>query len=61
VHDEFDGYVQEEENRRRVQEVLNIQSFPSLRVPILWKAKMASSWGATAKEELEQIRKDMHL
>jgi DNA polymerase I-like protein with 3'-5' exonuclease and polymerase domains len=60
VHDEFDGYVEAEENRRRVQEVLNIQKF-NLRVPILWKAKMGASWGATAEEELADIRKMMNL
>jgi len=62
VHDEFDGYVPiGEPERKRVEEVLNIQSFPSLRVPILWKAKAGESWGDTAKDELEQIRREMHL
>jgi len=61
VHDEFDGYIKDEEGRKRVEQVLNMQSFPSLKVPILWKAKIGNSWGDTAKEELEQIRKEMHL
>lgn len=61
VHDEFDGYSPNEESRKKVEEILNIQSFPSLRVPIRWKAKLGTSWGNTALEELEQIRREMNL
>jgi DNA polymerase I len=61
VHDEFDGYVEGEANRQIVEQILNRQSFPALKVPILWKAKIGDSWGDTAKDELEQIRRDMHL
>jgi len=60
VHDEYDGDVPDEESRRRVEEILNAQSF-KLSVPILWKAKIGKSWGDTAAEELAQIRAEMHL
>lgn len=61
VHDEYDGDVADEEGMRRVDEVLNRQSFPDLKVPIMWKSKIGTSWGDCSREELEQIRAEMHL
>lgn len=61
VHDEFDGDVSNIEGANLVGEILNCQSFPSLRVPILWDVKTGTSWGNCLIEDLDQIRKEMHL
>lgn len=51
VHDEADGDVPDLESARRVDEVLNRQSF-KLRVPILWETSVGPNWGeVTALKE----------
>jgi len=49
VHDEADGYVPDEESARKVADVLNRQSFPNLKVPILWETGTGANW-AEAKD-----------
>lgn len=44
VHDEITGDVPDESSAAKVQEILNRQSFPSLRVPILWAGKTGETW-----------------
>lgn len=44
VHDEVCGDVPDVEAGRKVDELLNRQSFPQLKVPILWAAKTGRSW-----------------
>lgn len=44
VHDEVCGDVPDEESARLVSEVLNRQSFPELKVPILWTGKTGRHW-----------------
>jgi DNA polymerase I-like protein with 3'-5' exonuclease and polymerase domains len=44
VHDEVDGDVPNEESAKKVTEVLNSQSFPDLKVPILWDVQTGSNW-----------------
>ncbi len=44
VHDEVDGDVGDAESARRVGEVLNRQSFPEIRVPILWEVSTGKNW-----------------
>lgn len=48
VHDEVDGCVQNEESARRVDEVLNRQSFPELAIPILWETSTGGNWREAA-------------
>lgn len=55
VHDEFDGDIPDAEHAKRVNEVLNHQSF-KLRIPILWKTTIGTSWGDCAKAELAEMR-----
>jgi DNA polymerase-1 len=58
VHDEFDGIVPDEESAKRVDEVLNTQSFTYLvKIPILWGMKTSPlSWGDCSRGELEELR-----
>jgi DNA polymerase I-like protein with 3'-5' exonuclease and polymerase domains len=44
VHDEADGDVPDQESARRVSRVLNHQSFPELRIPILWDVSTGRNW-----------------
>lgn len=44
VHDELGGDSQHEEALARVMAILNRQSFPQLRVPILWTGKTGRTW-----------------
>jgi DNA polymerase I-like protein with 3'-5' exonuclease and polymerase domains len=44
VHDEITGDAQQPETSARVHEILNHQSFPELRVPILWECKEGANW-----------------
>lgn len=61
VHDEFDGDVPDGESAKRVGEVLNAQSFPSMKVPILWGVKYTESWGACSADELKKLREEAKL
>jgi len=58
VHDEFDGDVPDQESAKRVDEVLNRQSF-DLSVPILWETNTGVSWGDCAREEIQKIREEL--
>ena len=44
VHDEVDGDAHLKETAQRVSEVLNAQSFPQLKVPILWSVSTGKNW-----------------
>ena len=44
VHDEVNGDARLPETEARVAEVLDSQSFPSLRVPILWDTTTGRNW-----------------
>lgn len=57
VHDEVDGDAKNgKETEDRVKEILNAQSFPDLRVPILWGVKTGTSWGDCSRDELAKLR-----
>ncbi len=57
VHDELNGYGESEETAKRVDEILNVQSFPEIQIPILWGTKTSwKSWGDCAREELAKLR-----
>lgn len=58
VHDELDGDVTDEEHAKKVDEVLNTQSFPQLQIPILWKTTTGISWGDCSRDELAELRKE---
>jgi Mesyanzhinovviridae DNA polymerase len=45
VHDEGDGDIPNLEAARRVQTILNRQSFPEIRPDILWKVSVGENWG----------------
>jgi DNA polymerase I-like protein with 3'-5' exonuclease and polymerase domains len=61
VHDEYDGDVPDNEAGKRTSAILNHQSFPSLRVKILWGGKVADNWGACAAGELKKMREEALL
>lgn len=44
VHDMVGGDAQEPDTLAKVNELLNMQSFPELRVPILWDCKQGPNW-----------------
>jgi len=44
VHDEVTGDATTPETRELVDEILNRQSFPQLKVPILWSVKTGANW-----------------
>jgi DNA polymerase I-like protein with 3'-5' exonuclease and polymerase domains len=43
-HDEVVGDIENEEGARRVQQVLNRQSHPQLKIPILWDVNTGANW-----------------
>lgn len=43
-HDEVVGDIEGEEGARRVQQVLNRQSHPQLKIPILWDVNIGNNW-----------------
>jgi DNA polymerase I-like protein with 3'-5' exonuclease and polymerase domains len=45
VHDEVDGDAETPETKNRVKEILNSQSFPFLKIPILWDVSTGPTWG----------------
>jgi DNA polymerase-1 len=49
VHDEVQGDAQTPETAQRVSSILNVQSFPELKVPILWEVGTGKNW-ADAKD-----------
>lgn len=51
VHDEVDGDIPDLEHAQRVGEILNRQSFPDLKVPILWEWKTGKTWRDCADED----------
>jgi DNA polymerase I-like protein with 3'-5' exonuclease and polymerase domains len=44
VHDAVGGDAQQPETKQRVAEILNRQSFPELKVPILWDCNTGRTW-----------------
>lgn len=50
VHDEVVGDVPDEASARRCLELLNDQSFPQLKVPILWVCTIGKNWAECADE-----------
>lgn len=44
VHDEVDGCAPNDECARKVDEILNRQSFPELSIPILWETGTGDNW-----------------
>lgn len=46
VHDAVGGDAQEGDTRDKVSEILNRQSFPELKVDILWECKTGANWAA---------------
>lgn len=46
VHDEVDGCSPSKESTRMVNEILNAQSFPQLKVPILWEVGAGPNWAS---------------
>lgn len=48
VHDEVNGDVPDLESARRVDEILNVQTF-GLKVPILWKTEVGRNWAELSK------------
>jgi len=48
LHDEVDGDAREPDTLRKVQEVLDAQSFPELKIPIRWDVNEADNWAEAA-------------
>ena len=46
VHDEIDGDAREPETLTKVQAILDRQSWPELKVPLLWDIGLGSSWAS---------------
>lgn len=44
VHDEVDGDALTPETAAKVRAILNRQSFPSLKIPIVWQVEMGPNW-----------------
>jgi DNA polymerase I-like protein with 3'-5' exonuclease and polymerase domains len=44
IHDEVVGDAGSPETLQRVLDILNVQSFPEFRVPIMWTGKAAPTW-----------------
>jgi hypothetical protein len=46
-HDEVVGDVQDLDGARKVDRILNRQSFPQLRVPLTWSTSTGPNWAET--------------
>jgi DNA polymerase I-like protein with 3'-5' exonuclease and polymerase domains len=44
VHDELDGDARQPETLERVREVLDSQSWPEMKIPLLWDVKTGRNW-----------------
>lgn len=44
IHDEVDGDIPDQEHAKRVSQILDAQSFPELKVPILWDVSTGVNW-----------------
>lgn len=44
VHDEIDGDVPNKEAAQKVANILNSQSFPQIRIPLLWETGIGPNW-----------------
>lgn len=53
VHDEVDGDARTPETAKKVFDILNHQSFPELKIKILWGVGLAKNWADTNKKEAE--------
>jgi len=58
VHDEACGDAPDTESVKRVNEILNRQSFP-LKVPILWDSSIGKNWADCSAAEMEEARKQL--
>jgi len=62
VHDELDGDIPQgadgEESLRLIHTVLNQQSFPQLKVPILWEVSSGPTWADCKETESEFASSD---
>jgi len=61
VHDEVDGDTPDEEHAKKLQELLNRQSFPEIKIPILWGMSTGTSWGDCNRDKLNEIRSELAL
>jgi hypothetical protein len=50
-HDEVVGDIQDLDGAKRVDAILNAQSFPSLRVPLTWSTTVGKNWAETGNME----------
>lgn len=48
VHDEVDGDIPDQEHAEKVRKILDTQSFPKLKVPILWDVGTGANWREAA-------------
>lgn len=48
VHDEVDGDIPDKEHAEKVRAILDSQSFPKLKVPILWDVNTGANWREAA-------------
>lgn len=56
VHDEVDGDSPTKESTRMVNQILNSQSFPQLKIPILWEVGTGPNW-ATLTDQPPEYRR----
>lgn len=54
AHDEVDGDIPDVECAAKVAEILNVQSFPELKVPILWEWKTGRNWRECAEDYVRE-------
>jgi DNA polymerase I-like protein with 3'-5' exonuclease and polymerase domains len=47
-HDELVGDIQDRHHANMVDEILNKQSFPQLRVPLTWSTGIGPNWAETS-------------
>jgi DNA polymerase-1 len=66
IHDEVIGDIPDLEGAQRVATVLNRQSFPQVRVPLLWETGTGPNWASCSPLEvqhgtIEQIRGELGI
>ena len=67
VHDEVSGDTPNDECTRMVDQILNRQSFPQIKVPLLWETGVGENWASCQEisemqfDRIQQVQKELGI